>query len=233
LPLFFYNIGSHRLNDIENNGIAVNDQLGVFVTDIIGGTPGGGIYRSLDNGNSWQKVINLSANSIMVANDQSIYSSVYYEPYHSGILNSSDDGSTWLDISSGLDLEKTIISFTQDKLGYVYAGSYGGGLYRSRNPITEISKEYKDIISGLSLSQNYPNPFNPSTKISWQSPVGSWQTLKVYDILGKEVATLVNEEKPAGIFNVDFNASHLASGIYYYQLKVGGFIETKKMILLR
>ena len=85
----------------------------------------------------------------------------------------------------------------------------------------------------FSLSQNYPNPFNPSTKISWQSPVGSWQTLKVYDILGKEVAILVNEEKSAGSFNVEFNASHLASGIYYYQLRAGDFVETKKMVLLR
>ena len=85
----------------------------------------------------------------------------------------------------------------------------------------------------FALQQNYPNPFNPSTKISWQSPVGSWQTLKIYDILGKEIATLVNEEKPAGNYEVDFNASQLASGIYYYQLRAGDYVETKKMILLK
>lgn len=88
------------------------------------------------------------------------------------------------------------------------------------------------LASSFELLQNYPNPFNPSTKISWQSPVGSWQMLKVYDVLGNEVATLVDEYKPVGNYEVKFDASNLASGIYLYQLKAGNFIETKKMILL-
>ncbi|GIV45534.1 MAG: hypothetical protein KatS3mg036_0352 [Ignavibacterium sp.] len=83
------------------------------------------------------------------------------------------------------------------------------------------------------LFQNYPNPFNPSTKISWQSPVGSWQTIKVFDVLGNEVATLVNEFKPAGGYEVEFNGQNLSSGVYFYQLRAGDFIQTKKMILLR
>ncbi|OGU36537.1 MAG: hypothetical protein A2315_01820 [Ignavibacteria bacterium RIFOXYB2_FULL_35_12] len=83
------------------------------------------------------------------------------------------------------------------------------------------------------LEQNYPNPFNPSTKISWQFPVSSWQTLKVYDVIGNDVATLVDEFRPAGNYEVEFTASNLASGIYFYQLKTGSLIETKKMILLR
>lgn len=83
------------------------------------------------------------------------------------------------------------------------------------------------------LNQNYPNPFNPSTTISWQVPVGSWQTLKVYDLLGREVATLVDEFKPAGSYEVEFDASHLSSGGYFYQLKAGEYVETKKLILLK
>jgi len=83
------------------------------------------------------------------------------------------------------------------------------------------------------LSQNYPNPFNPSTKISWQSSVSSWQTLKVYDVLGKEVATLVDEYRIAGSYEINFNANSLSSGIYFYKLTAGSFVETKKMILLR
>jgi polyhydroxybutyrate depolymerase len=85
----------------------------------------------------------------------------------------------------------------------------------------------------FSLFQNYPNPFNPSTKISWQLPIRSLVTLKVYDVLGNEVSTLVNEEKPAGSYEVEFNASNLASGIYFYQLRTGEFILTKKMVLIR
>jgi hypothetical protein len=87
------------------------------------------------------------------------------------------------------------------------------------------------------LGQNYPNPFNPSTKISWQSPVDGWQTLKVYDVLGNEVATLVDEYKPAGKYEIEFNSAsnikNLASGIYFYRLQTGSFVETKKMILTK
>jgi len=85
------------------------------------------------------------------------------------------------------------------------------------------------------LNQNYPNPFNPDTKISWQTSVGSWQTLKIYDSLGKEVATLVDEYKPAGNYNVQFttNNEQLSSGIYFYQLVAGDCVQTKKMMILK
>ena len=84
-----------------------------------------------------------------------------------------------------------------------------------------------------SLSQNYPNPFNPSTVISYQLPVAGDVTLRIYDVLGRKVATLVNEEKPSGIYEVEFDAGNLASGVYYYQLKAGSFIETKKMMVIK
>ena len=87
----------------------------------------------------------------------------------------------------------------------------------------------------FTLMQNYPNPFNPATKISWQSPVSGWQTLKVYDILGREVTTLVDEYRPAGRYNVEFIISNeqLSSGVYFYRLKVKDFIQTKKMLLIK
>ena len=99
--------------------------------------------------------------------------------------------------------------------------------------VSDVEENHSNVPDNFILHQNFPNPFNPSTTISWQSPVSSWQTLKVYDILGNEVATLVNEEKPAGNYEVNFDASGLTSGIYFYQLKVGKFVQTKKMILLR
>ncbi len=83
------------------------------------------------------------------------------------------------------------------------------------------------------LQQNYPNPFNPSTKISYSIKEEGLVTLKVYDVLGKEIATLVNENKPAGNYEADFNASQLTSGMYIYKLQAGDFISSKKMILLR
>jgi hypothetical protein len=87
--------------------------------------------------------------------------------------------------------------------------------------------------SSFELKQNYPNPFNPSTIISWQSSVSSRQTLKVYDVLGNEVAVLLDEWKEAGSHSVSFDASGLPSGVYLYRLQSGNYIETKKMTFLR
>jgi len=115
---------------------------------------------------------------------------------------------------------------------------------------TPPSVEDNISLSEFTLEQNYPNPFNPSTKISWQSAVGSWQTLKVYDILGNEVATLVNEYRPAGKYEIEFDShsglsgiKELPSGVYFYQLlvsalqskdgKAGNLVQTRKMVLLK
>ncbi len=83
------------------------------------------------------------------------------------------------------------------------------------------------------LFLNCPNPFNPSTTIKYQIPEFSFVTIKVYDVLGNEVATLISEEKPAGGYEIEFDGSSLPSGIYFYWLHAGAFTETKKMILLK
>ena len=83
------------------------------------------------------------------------------------------------------------------------------------------------------LEQNYPNPFNPVTIINYQLPINYFVSIKVYDVLGNEVATLVNEKKPAGTYDVEFNATRLTSGVYFYQLRAGSLLQTKKMILIK
>ncbi|MBE0569982.1 MAG: T9SS type A sorting domain-containing protein [Ignavibacteriaceae bacterium] len=104
------------------------------------------------------------------------------------------------------------------------------GMFTYSNEIeVEVDFTPKEFV----LYQNYPNPFNPSTVISYQLPLSSDVTLKVYDVLGNEVATLVNEEKQAGVYEVEFDGSSLASGMYLYKLQAGSFIETKKMILTK
>ena len=87
--------------------------------------------------------------------------------------------------------------------------------------------------TSFSLKQNYPNPFNPNTTIKYSIPNAGNVTLKVYDVLGKEVATLVKEAKPGGEYEVEFDGSKLPSGIYFYQLKAGNFIQIRKMVLLK
>ena len=98
----------------------------------------------------------------------------------------------------------------------------------------------KDLLAaGFQLKQNYPNPFNPSTRIQYQVSGNSQVSLKVYDLLGNEVATLVDEYKPSGSYEVDFSTVEtrhglsLPSGVYFYKLQAGSFVETKKMVLLR
>lgn len=98
--------------------------------------------------------------------------------------------------------------------------------------VTSIEDE-NALPAEFALNQNYPNPFNPSTKISWQSPVGSYQSLKIYDILGNEVATLVNEFRDAGVYEVEFDASGLTSGVYFYKLQIGNNTFTKKMAVIK
>jgi hypothetical protein len=119
----------------------------------------------------------------------------------------------------------------------IVTGKY---LYRLKQIDNDGKFEYSheieiDLGSPLefSLNQNYPNPFNPSTLISFSVPVAAPVTLKIYDVLGNEVATLLNSEKPAGVYEIEFNATELTSGIYFYQINAGTFTQTKKMLLIK
>jgi hypothetical protein len=106
------------------------------------------------------------------------------------------------------------------------------GFYIIGEPV-DAENDEAQLPQTISLFQNYPNPFNPATIIKYQIPELSFVILKVYDVLGSEVATLANEEKPTGEYNVEFDATGLTSGIYFYELKVGSFVETKKMVLIK
>ena len=90
-----------------------------------------------------------------------------------------------------------------------------------------------DAPKSYAMYQNYPNPFNPTTVIMYQLPTNSFVTLKVYDIIGREVSTLVNEQKSMGQYEVTFDGSNLASGVYFYRLQAGSFVQTKKLVLLK
>ncbi|MBI5809374.1 MAG: T9SS type A sorting domain-containing protein, partial [Ignavibacteriales bacterium] len=101
----------------------------------------------------------------------------------------------------------------------------------SSQSLTDVKD--KVVPNQFILEQNYPNPFNPATTIKYSIPVSQFVMLKVYDVLGKEIATLINKEQEAGNYVVEFNGSSLASGIYLFKLQTNNFVETKKMVLAK
>ena len=113
----------------------------------------------------------------------------------------------------------------------IYVGT-AKGLYK-KNLVTAIKDNKVSLPSEYILYQNYPNPFNPITTITFQIPKASFVTLKVYDVLGIEIATLVNEELEAGKYEIDFIVRDLSSGIYFYTFRSGSFVKTKKMVLIK
>jgi hypothetical protein len=116
--------------------------------------------------------------------------------------------------------------------GKVVVGTFGKGAYSATILTTDVNEDIQ-LPNSITLKQNYPNPFNPSTSIEYSIVSGEFVSLKVYDMIGKEITTLVNENKSAGNYKVNFDASSLASGVYIYKLTAGNFSESKKMILAK
>ncbi|NCQ19248.1 MAG: hypothetical protein COW85_14385 [Ignavibacteria bacterium CG22_combo_CG10-13_8_21_14_all_37_15] len=137
-------------------------------------------------------------------------------------------------LTKGIGLDSLAAGFD---LGYINWWLKGcvinGKVIGDTSLVVGIKDENNDIPSEFSLSQNYPNPFNPETVISYQLAWGSFVTLKIYDILGNEVTVLVNEEKPAGKYQVNFNGKNLSSGLYFYKITTGNFTAVRKMLLIK
>jgi hypothetical protein len=152
------------------------------------------------------------------------------------ILRTTNGGSSWTRQSSGTINDLLGVSFTDANTGT--AVGVGGTILRTKTGgVTAVKEEVVSILpSDFSLMQNYPNPFNASTVISYSLPgVGTRHdvSLRVYDMVGRVVAVLVDGERPAGTHRVVWDAAGYASGVYFYRLQAGGFIESKKLILLK
>lgn len=144
-------------------------------------------------------------------------------------------GAEYYSLTQGFGLDSVFVSLIDAFDAHIdIKGCVIDGVVYGDTTLTDIDGCTEPLLPAhFVLDQNFPNPFNPTTKITWQSPVSAHQTLKVYDMLGNEVATLVDEFRNAGIYEVDFDASKLSSGVYFYQLKAGDFLQTKKMILIK
>ena len=211
------------------------------------------VMLSFDNGSNWSQVFqtdSLSIQNIAFSSDgQRIYvitNTLLYGMPRTYFFFSSDEGKNW--VSTQLPIYDLVIEMDIGSDDFIYFASISSGVFRLKSPVVSLQDESKNVKpTEFFLYQNYPNPFNPSTRIQYQVSPGTQLTqgagsnshvfLKVYDVLGNEVETLVDEYKPAGSYEVEFNPAsgdrNLASGIYFYQLKVGEFVQTKKMIFLR
>jgi hypothetical protein len=156
-----------------------------------------------------------------------------------GVYRTTDAGATWTAFNGGSMLATCVVralTFRTSPDSTLFAGVAGAtaqGGHEYSFPLVGINDPHTGIPTEYNLSQNYPNPFNPTTVINYALPKASYVTLKIYDISGREVSTLVSEEKSTGYYNVTFNASGLSSGVYFYKLTAGNFTQTKKLNLVK
>ena len=158
------------------------------------------------------------------------------------IRTDENGGTLWTKIMGGSSVEQGYSVQQTIDGGYIVCGmegSFGPDIYwgvwlikLKPDPPVKVETEIKSI-NHFKLKQNYPNPFNPTTSIQYAISSRQFVELKVYDVLGNEITTLVNEEKPAGSYEVEFDTNNLTSGVNFYRLQAGGFVETKKMLLMK
>ncbi len=199
----------------------------------------GAIFKSVDYGVNWiSGGSNANTTSFVIDRNEYIYAGTVggWMGGCQGIIRTTDGGNNWESFNTGLPSSCAFVLACNSN-GILFAGT-GTEVYRTIQSTTEVEKNTDNIPQQFTLSQNYPNPFNPETKIKYSIPnVGpsfmKFVEINVCDILGNVVATLVNEEKPAGNYEVTFDASKLTSGVYFYSLQAGDFLDTKKMILIK
>jgi hypothetical protein len=191
-----------------------------------------GIYRSTDGGQNWSQVFNTTCRRISFhPNIQGITAGVTFSPYK--VLFSTNSGLNWADSTSAFPGSNMVDLLFSKYDNSLYVASSTSGIFKKLFVITGLKKEENTIPISNKLFQNYPNPFNPVTKIKFHLANSKYVRLIIYNILGKEVATLVNEKLQPGEYKVIFNGNNLESGTYFYKLISDEFSETGKMLLIK
>ncbi len=228
---------NNGLTDENVTCFAKNDTIIYVGTD-----NGGGLFYSKDSAKTWNSGSHWGLASRFLSSISATDKNLFALTDHYNIYFTSDNGNKWQIINTATIPDP----YRENKFNcisvfgnYLFAGTSEGIWRCSLSHITSVENEDR-IFNNYDLLQNYPNPFNPTTKIEYSIPKASFAILKVYDLLGREVATLVNEEKSIGNYNVEFNGSALSSGIYFYRiaihsdkLQAGDYSSVKKMILIK
>ena len=219
---------------LKDSGITNPDikSVAVNASGIVFAGTFNGVFRSTNNGDSWQRkdsgVTSLSAVYAITFNSNN---DVYIGKFGGGVYCSANNGEFWTQKNSGLP-DLNVNTVMADRNGFIYTGTNGSGVFKSINTITNISQ------SGLPVKkieelQNYPNPFNPVTFIHYSVSESDYVDLKVFDVSGKLVSSLIDKKQERGSYDIEFAGGDLPGGVYFYRLVTGDYIQSKKMILLK
>jgi ligand-binding sensor domain-containing protein len=213
----------HPLTSYTFYAVAVNSSGKVFA-----GESSFGVRVSTDNGSNWSNttLTNKTVNALLINSIGTIFAGTTQ-----GVYQSKDDGANWTEINTGLT-NKKVTCLALNPSGNIYAGT-SGGIFVSLQPTTSVDDQKDNIPLSFRLEQNYPNPFNPSTTINYQLAESGFAKLTVFDLLGKEVAILVNEIKQPGTYTAQWHAADLPSGVYFLRLTAGSFSQVRKMLLMK
>lgn len=213
---------------LTNSGV---NALAAIGDNVFAGTWGSGIFLSTNNGASWTPANNgLTNNNVfaLAASGGNLFAGT---GPNGGVFLSTNNGASWTSANDGLI--NTFVRALVVSGPYLFAGTSGGVWRRSLSELVSVNGGHLTLPENFRLGQNYPNPFNPSTTIDYQIAARSHVVLSVFDVLGREVSSLVNAIQEPGYKSVQWDATNVASGLYFYQLRAGSFVETKKMLLVR
>ena len=192
------------------------------------------VYKTTNGGTNWFSISanlpNIATNTIAVRH---AFPRMLFVGTDLGVYQSTDEGTSWISFNTGFpNVEVYDLKYKEGPM-ILLAATHGRGCFTFDVSTLVNVQSSNSVPDKFYLAQNYPNPFNPSTKISYQLPSSGFVTLRVYDILGNEISTLVDARQDAGNYQISFDAKNLSSGIYYYKLSSSDFIDTKKMTLIR
>ncbi|HWA07285.1 MAG TPA: T9SS type A sorting domain-containing protein [Ignavibacteria bacterium] len=222
------NDGSNWTQVISGLSYPVVYSLCTSGSRVFAGSDGAGIFVTTNNGDNWSPTgqQNGTIYDMLVSGNTIIAGGTL------GIKTSTNNGTNWVEHNQGLT-SGNVSCLVNDGV-YLYAGTLGGSVYRRPlNEMLSVELLLGNVPQKFRLEQNYPNPFNPTTRINFDIQQTAMVKLKVYDITGKEVSTIVNEILKAGEYAAEFDGSNFTSGAYFCKLETQDFTETRKMILIK